>query len=93
MERGLTALARAKFYDKLTQSERGKLIKHYKSLLQQWLPEGGHLTYEAYLQYQRTGVLPFRGGWLEQPDYIRNDFTLFDNVLDFIIINMRLDQD
>jgi len=61
----------------------------------EWGLAGGITSYEAWARYRRSGevVLPFSGGWLEQPQWIINDFRKLDNQLAYFDAWARADND
>lgn len=56
------------------------------------MPKGGFASLLAYKQfiYSERHLLPFSGGFLEQPQWVIDDFTLFDNVMDLVLLNAEL---
>ena len=57
-----------------------------------WVPRGGMASWSAFYEYVKSGyvTLPFYGGWLEQPTWIIEDFTLFRELLDYHLFNEQL---
>lgn len=48
--------------------------------LADWGIWGGYDTFEAWCQWRDKGTLPFAGGWLEQPPWIRDAFGTLNTV-------------
>lgn len=50
--------------------------------LENWGLWGGEQVFDDWLVFRRSGyvVLPFAGGWRDQPWWIRQDFTTLDLV-------------
>jgi len=42
------------------------------------LPHDANISYEAWFEYRETGVLPFNGNWLAQPQWLLEDFHYYD---------------
>lgn len=55
---------------------RGELDK----ALEDWGVWGSYDTFEAWCQWRDKGTLPFAGGWLEQPPWIRDAFATLNTV-------------
>lgn len=62
---------------KLEQRQR-ELRKWEKSLSNAPLPHEFNTSFECWLEYRDTGVLPFAGNWLEQPQWLLDDFSYYD---------------
>lgn len=48
--------------------------------LADWCVWGGYDAFEAWCQWRDKGTLPFAGGWLEQPAWIRSAFATLNTV-------------
>jgi hypothetical protein len=53
--------------------------------LEDWGLYGGHDSFDLWLIWRRSNyvVLPFAGGWLEQPFWVREDFLILDLVREY----------
>lgn len=53
-----------------------KRIAYLQKLLRTWVPAGGIDSVYSYERYQAFGVLPFAGGYLDQPAWVQDDFRM-----------------
>lgn len=58
------------------------VIKLQKSLID-WGVSGGYDAFDAWYEYYNNKTLPFAGGWLDQPRWIRNSFGFFNKLLNY----------
>jgi len=57
-----------------------KRNKQLKKALRNWSVYGDYETFSAWLEYYHHNTLPFSGGWLEQPKWIRDAFSTLNMV-------------
>lgn len=74
----------------LPSDEQAKMLTAIGHRLNEWVPRGGELSFLAWLEYEATGVLPFQGGFLEQPLWVQQDFTLYRDIKMFHYLNEQL---
>ena len=48
--------------------------------LHDWGIDGDYEAFDAWVEYQQRNILPFAGGWLEQPRWIRKAFHTLNRV-------------
>lgn len=70
---------------KATTIEKAEAYKSIGLEIRDWLPKMGFQSLECFQIYVKSGrvVLPFAGGWLDQPEWVHNDFRLFEKILDY----------
>lgn len=97
IERPLADLAKSIVHsgEKMSDRKRQQMQDNlYKSLNEgKWSLRGGVASLDAYMAYYRSDyhVLPYSGGYLDQPTSIIEDFRTIRNVLDFHILNEQWD--
>ena len=57
--------------------------KQLRKALVNWSVYGDYETFSAWLEYYHHNILPFAGGWLEQPKWIRDAFSTLNMVYNF----------
>jgi len=62
--------------DDYTQDKRSRL----KKALRDWSVYGDYEAFSAWLEYYHHSTLPFAGGWLDQPKWIRDAFSTLNMV-------------
>jgi hypothetical protein len=55
------------------------------------LPHQYNISFECWNEYKETGVLPFSGGWLEQPQWLIDDFHYYDLVKELRQLPLRIE--
>lgn len=95
MNKALLQLARSMILHELSDGEKVKLRNEIGEQIRDWLPQKGVVSFPAFMEYIRSGcvTLPFSGGWLEQPQWVDDDFTLYRLVLEFHKLNEMLRKD
>jgi len=59
-------------------------IERFEKRLADWGAYGDYEAFEAWLEYQNKHILPFGGGYLEQPLWIRDSFKQFNTVYNYL---------
>lgn len=58
-----------------------------RSVLKDWGLMGFEVdVLEAWQKYRDDHILPFAGGWLDQPEWVRHDFGILDAIEAFHLI-------
>ena len=55
-----------------------------------YVPKGGNQSLNLWELWQDTRVLPFAGGWLDQPAWVLDDFNYFDLLHEWHYYNAKL---
>lgn len=75
---------RARIDDSMWKAAHDQTIPESKlqDYLEDWGLLGGEDSFDAWIIWRRSGyiVLPFAGGWLDQPEWLREDFLTLDLV-------------
>lgn len=90
MDGALRSMAKQYKGIKQTSIEKGKAYKEIGKMLEDWMPRRGFESlecFQVYIESDRT-ILPFAGGWLDQPEWVREDFRLFKKILDYHILDL-----
>lgn len=53
-------------------------LHELNELVTGWRLQAGEMALEAWAAWKDYRVLPFTGGWLEQPAWVRGDFQTLD---------------
>lgn len=59
-------------------------IERLEQRLTDWGAYGDYEAFDAWMEYQNKHVLPFAGGYLEQPPWIRESFKQFNEVYNYL---------
>ncbi len=73
----------------LEQRQRD-LDKWYEEIKGAPLPHDFNISYEAWLEYRETGVLPFAHGWLAQPQWLLDDFHYYDLLREYRALSPQI---
>lgn len=76
--------------DTMTLAERAEYRQQLEAYLEDFTlcSDLSLSAFKAYVDSDYT-VLPFSGGWLEQPVWIRKDFELLRHLLDYWYDNLQ----
>lgn len=61
-------------------------IERIEKRLDDWGAWGDYESFDAWMEYQNKHILPFAGGYLEQPLWIRNAFKQYNMVWNYIYL-------
>lgn len=59
-------------------------VQRLETALEDWGAYGGYESFEAWQEYQNKHILPFSGGYLEQPLWIREAFKQYNRVFNLL---------
>lgn len=78
--------------EELKGIQRTEALIELGESLNDWSLIGGRASYDAFREYvwSKHATLPFSGGFLEQPAWIRDDFITLRNLLNYHYLNEDL---
>jgi hypothetical protein len=78
MEREInTRVKRSASQEELVGEELNKRIRELRAALKGWVPEGGMESMRLWEMFTEFKILPYSGGWLDQPGWFRRDVEMF----------------
>lgn len=74
----------------LTGEALNARIAELRKVLKGWLPAGGVESVYDYERFEARNILPFSGGYREQPAWLLDDFKMLGLWFELVRLNNRL---